>query len=186
MAVQNPSFENAGARPGEAEHWILVAVASVERIAGFGPGPVGVAELAWEGFEDWFARAAALEDLTVVRAFFDLAPEGFEDFNENRENDLYLLDLQPAQQAAASFGPVETEDYEGSWANDGYAWSWDDLTSVVGVFDGEPLEDFEEQWSGNHAFAWTWGAVTSVAARFDAGAQDREDFEDGWTAATTI
>lgn len=186
MTVQNPSFEYAGARPGEAEHWTLVAVASLEEIAGFGPGPVGAAELAWEGFEDWFDRVTSLEDLTVVRAFFDVAPEGFEDFNENWENDLYFLDLPPAQQVAASFGPNDVEDCEGGWANDNYATRWVDVTSAAAAFGGEPREDFEAQWSGNHAFGWTWGAITSVAGRFDPGAQDREDFEDGWPTATTI
>ena len=28
MAVLNPSFEDAGALPGQAEHWTLVAVCS--------------------------------------------------------------------------------------------------------------------------------------------------------------
>ena len=61
-----------------------------------------------------------------------------------------------------------------------------EVAGVVGVFDGEPREDFEDQWSGNQAFAWTWGAVTSATALFDAGAQAREDFENDWDPATTI
>ena len=36
MAILNPSFEDAGALPGEAEHWALSAVTSLEEIAGFG------------------------------------------------------------------------------------------------------------------------------------------------------
>ena len=83
-------------------------------------------------------------------------------------------------------GPGDVEDCEGGWANDGYAWSWAAVSGVLGVFDGEPREDFEDQWSGNQAFAWAWGAVTSAAALFDAGVQAREDFENGWDLATTI
>jgi len=163
MPVLNPSFEDAGLLPGEAEHWTLASVTSLESIAGFGADP----ELAREGFERWGALWLALEDVPVVRAFFDTSPEGLEDFEEVWENDLYLWELPPAQQLPASFGP-------------------DEVAGVVGVFDGEPREDFEDQWSGNQAFAWTWGAVTSAAALFDAGAQAREDFENDWDPATTI
>ena len=62
MAVLNPSFEDAGLLPGEAEHWTLVAVASLEAIAGFGADP----ELAWEGFERWTELWLALDDVPVV------------------------------------------------------------------------------------------------------------------------
>jgi hypothetical protein len=64
--------------------------------------------------------------------------------------------------------------------------AWASVTAVTGVFDGEPREDFEDQWRSNESFAFTWAAVTSATAMFDAGAQNREDFENGWTAATTI
>ena len=126
MAVLNPSFEDAGLLPGEAEHWTLVSVASLEAIAGFGADP----ELAWEGFERWTELWLALDDVPVVRAFFDTAPEGLEDFEETWENDLYLWELPPAQQLPASFGPGDLEDCEGGWANDGYAWSWADVTGA--------------------------------------------------------
>ena len=57
---------------------------------------------------------------------------------------------------------------------------------MTGSFDGEPREDFEDQWAGNQSYAWSWGSVSSAAAMFDGGAQNREDFENDWTAATTI
>jgi hypothetical protein len=57
---------------------------------------------------------------------------------------------------------------------------------VTGSFDGEPREDFEEQWSSNQTYAWSWSGVTSATGMFDGGVQNREDFENDWTAATTI
>jgi len=57
---------------------------------------------------------------------------------------------------------------------------------MTGVFDGEPREDFEDQWRSNQSYAWSWGSVTSATAMFDAGAQNREDFENDWSAASTI
>jgi protocatechuate 4,5-dioxygenase alpha chain len=35
------------------------------------------------------------------------------------------------------------------------------------VFDGEPREDFEDQWRSNQSYAWTWAAVTASTALFD-------------------
>jgi len=185
MAVFNPSFEDAGLLLGEAEHWTLASVTSLESIAGFGSMIPGGPELAWEGFERWGELWLALEDVPVVRAFFDSSPEGLEDFEKTWDNDLYLFEL-PAQLAIASFGLDDVEACEAGWGNDGCAMSWVEVTSVAGAFDGEPREDFEDQWHGNQAFAWAWGAVTSAAALFDAEAQAREDFENDWAPATTL
>ncbi len=33
MALLNPSFEDAGTLPGEAEHWTLTATTSLEELA---------------------------------------------------------------------------------------------------------------------------------------------------------
>ena len=186
MAVLNPSFEDAGLLPGEAEHWTLRTLTSRELIAGFGPPPSGGPELAWEDFESWIPLWRTLEAVSVVLAFFDAAPEGLEDFEETWENDLYLLEMPPAQLAAAALGPSDVEDCETGWDNEPYLTSWAEVAGQVGVFDGELGEDFEDHWSGNQAFGWTWGAVPSVPALFDAGAQGREDFENDWAAATTL
>ncbi len=70
MALLNPTFDDAGALPGEAAHWTLTAVTSLEVLAGFGTAP----EDAWEDFERWIAFLAALADVTVVRAFFGNEP----------------------------------------------------------------------------------------------------------------
>ena len=182
MAILNPSFEDAGAQPGEAEHWTLQTFASRERIAGFGPAP----HEAWEGFERWFELALTFAAGGLAIAFFDPLAEGYEDFEEAWDNDLYMTELPSGQVVTAPFGGGAVEDLEDGWDNTVYAWSWNDVGSVTGVFDGEPREDFEDQWSGNQSYAWSWGSVSSATAMFDGGAQNREDFENDWTAATTI
>jgi hypothetical protein len=75
---------------------------------------------------------------------------------------------------------------ESGWANVPYTTAWEDVTAVVGMFDGEPGEDFEEQWRSNESYAFAWGSVASAAAMFDGGADPDEDFENGWTPAATI
>jgi len=85
----------------------------------------------------------------------------------------------------APFGGA-VEDMEDGWSNAPYATSWAEVVGVTGQFDGEPREDFEEQWRSNKLYAWTWGGVTSSTAMFDAGADSNEDFENDWTTASTI
>lgn len=180
MPILNPRFEDAGALPGEAEHWTLIAVTSLEAIAGFGTDP----ELAWEDFERWFELWRRLEDVTVERAFFD--DDGFDDFERGWGNDVFLTEFPPARLEQASFGPAAAEDCESGWRNDAFLWGWDDVGSVAGMFDGEPLEDFEERWRGNEAFSWAWESVTVEPARFDCGLLEAECFERAWDAAATI
>lgn len=181
MAILNPSFEDAGALPGEAEHWALSAVTSLEEIAGFGTAP----EEAWEDFERWFDLLDSIEDVVVVLAFFDSALKGYEEFESGWANVVYLYDLPPAQLVTATFDGLAAEECETGWSNVPYAREWADVTAATGVFDGDPSEDFEDQWRSNQLYAWTWAAVTSSTAMFDAGAQAVEDFNNGWTPATT-
>ncbi|MBK7078488.1 MAG: hypothetical protein IPH44_40110 [Myxococcales bacterium] len=182
MAILNPSFEDAGALPGEAEHWALSAVTSLEEIAGFGTAP----EEAWEDFERWFALLASLDDVTVVLAFFDSALKGYEEFDSGWANAVYLYDLPPAQLVTASFDGLAAEECETGWSNVPLRARVGRRHRRDGVFDGEPREDFEDQWRSNQLYAWTWAAVTSSTAMFDAGAQAVEDFNNGWTPATTL
>ena len=181
MPVLNPSFEDAGALPGEAEHWTLSAVTSLEEIAGFGTA----LEEAWEDFERWFELLDSIDDVVVVLAFFDSALKGYEEFESGWANVVYLYDLPPAQLVTATFDGLAAEECETGWSNVPYAREWADVTAATGVFDGEPREDFEDQWRSNQLYAWTWAAVTSSTAMFDAGAQAVEDFNNGWTPATT-
>lgn len=182
MPVLNPSFEDAGALPGEAAHWTLAAITSRQRIAGFGPEPYA----GWEDFERWSELLASLAEADVVLAFFDVLAEGREDFEEGWDNDLFLVELPPGQTVTATFGAGAVEDLEDGWANDAYAWAWTDVASTPGVFDGEPREDYEDQWQGNESFAWSWAQAVGVSANFDGGTQTRERFEGVWPAATTI
>ena len=180
MALLNPSFEGAGTLPGEAAHWTLVSSTSLEVLAGFGAAP----EEAWEGFE-WHQKLAMLEDVAVVLAFFDAATEGFEDFAKGWVG-VFLFELPPAQLVTCPFGGGAVEDCESGWSNAPFLRDWLDVAAVAGVFDGEPQEDFEDAWRWNESFAWAWADVTSSAAFFDAGTQPVEDFENSWSAATTL
>jgi len=182
MAISNPSFEDAGAAPGRAEHWTMRTAAALERIAGFGPDP----HRAWEDFERWFDLVLSLGPGDVALAFFDPLAEGYEDFEEAWDNDLYMTELPSGLVVTAPFGGGAVEDLEEGWDNVPYARAWEEVAGVTGVFDGEPREDFEDQWRSNQSYAWSWGSVTSATAMFDAGALNREDFENDWSAASTI
>ena len=181
MALLNPSFEDAGALPDEAEHWTLTAVTSLEELAGFGVAP----EDAWEGFERWFDFLASIDEVTVVLAFFDSALKGYEHFESGWANVVFLYELPPAQLVTATFDGNAAEDCETGWSNVPYGREWANVASAAGVFDGEPREDFENQWRSNETYAWSWVSLSSSAALFDAGAQAVEDFENAWMPATT-
>ena len=117
MAILNPSFEDAGTLPGEAEHWALSAATSLEEIAGFGTAP----EEAWEDFERWFELLDSIDDVVVVLAFFDSALKGYEEFESGWANVVYLYDLPPAQLVTATFDGNAAEDCESGWSNVPYA-----------------------------------------------------------------
>lgn len=182
MALLNPSFEVEGARPGEADHWTLTAVTSAQRIAGFGSAPT----IAWEDFERWFTLSTDLGTVSTARAFFNGARDGFDAFERGWSLGVFLWELPPAQAVPASFGSSDVETCEAGWRNEPFLRDWSEVTSVAGLFDAEPLEDFEEQWRSNQGFAWSWSGVTSASATFDDGAQGVEDFNDGWAQATTL
>lgn len=182
MPLLNPGFEDAGVFPGEAEHWTLTTVTSVEKIAGFGAAP----EEAWEDFERWFDLLDSIDDVVVVLAFFDSALKGYEEFESGWANAVYLFELPPAQLVTATFDGLAAEECEMGWSNVPYAHEWADVVSTAGIFDGEPREDFEDQWRSNQLYAWAWSSVTSATAMFDAAAQAVEDFNNGWTSMTTL
>lgn len=114
MGILNPSFEDAGAQPGLAEHWTLTTSVAGQRIAGFGPAP----EDAWEGFERWFELLTEFEPGSLALALFDPLAEGHEDFEEAWSNDQAFAWLWAAvtSQAALFNGAGNAdEDFENAW-----------------------------------------------------------------------
>ena len=182
MPILNPSFEDAGAEPGLAEHWTLMSHVAGQRVAGFGPPP----HRGWEDFERWFEHLASFPPGALAIAFFDPVAEGFEDFEEAWDNDFYLTELPSGQVITAPFGGSAVEDMEDGWSNEPYALGWNDVTASTAVFDGEPREDFEDEWRNNQSYAWLWAALTTQTALFDGGTDPDEDFENGWAPASTI
>jgi hypothetical protein len=163
-ATHAPLSEDAGALPGEAEHWTLSAVTSLEEIAGFGAAP----EEAWEDFERWFDLLDSIDDVVVVLAFFDSALKGYEEFESGWANVVYLYELPPAQLVTATFDGLAAEECETGWSNVPYAREWADVVAATGVFDGEPRENFEDQWRSNQLYASTLAAFTPVSCKASA------------------
>jgi hypothetical protein len=182
MTILNSGFETAGQQPGEAEHWILVSSTSLESIAGFGPLPL----LGWEGFDRWHEHLNELDDSELVLAFFDPAVEGYEDFEQAWDNDLYLTDLPTGHVVAAEFHGGTVEDLEDGWDNVPFAWSWGDVIEAAAIFDGEDRENFEDGWRNNEHFAWLWSGVSAEVVLFDGAATPAETFTGTWELATTI
>jgi len=182
MPILNPGFEDAGTWPGEAAHWTLTAVTSLEQIAGFGTAP----EQAWEDFERWCELSAELGSVLTARAFFGLGTDGFEAFATGWGAGVHLLELSPSQVVAASFSANDVEAFASGWNNASFYSSWDTVPSASGSFDGENREDFEDQWRSNQSYAWSWASVAASTGMFDGGAQGVEDFENAWTHAGTL
>src|SRR5690606_10608311 len=120
MAIFHPSFEGAGAHPGQAKHWTHAADTSLQEIACFGAAP----EEAWEDFERWFELLDSIDDVVVVLAFFDSALKGYEEFESGWANVVYLYDLPPAQLVTATFDGRAAEECETGWSNVPYAREW--------------------------------------------------------------
>ena len=116
----------------------------------------------------------------------DPLAEGYEDFEDSWNNEFYITELPTGHVITAPFSGGAVEDMESDWNNDDYFTDWGELVVVIGSFDGESREDYEDQWRNNQAFAWDWSGVTKTRAYFDSGSDPDEDFNNGWTAATTI
>ena len=181
-AVQNPGFEDAGASPGEAAHWVFTAVVQRQGIAGFGPG----APMGWEDFERWHELVRVFDESAAVLAMFDPQGEGYEDFGEAWDNDVFLMELPTGHVVACAFHGGVVEDLEVGWDNVPFAWSWSDVSASPALFGGQPSERFGAAWYDNEHYAWAWTDVTSDAALFDGGASAVESFSGTWDPATTI
>ena len=137
MALLNPTFADAGAQPGEAAHWTINAVTSLEVLAAFG----GAGR---EDFERWSAFLGVLADVTVVRAFF--GRDGFEEFERP-----FLFELPTGRVVACSFGvrDVETWARPSPWLDD-----WSRVASTLGLT--EPF--------ARAGYVSDWSAIADVAA----------------------
>ena len=170
------------------EHYLVPDFSTLPRYL-FDPAwddPRVASNHAFEVYRQARFSGAAFGDGALALAFFDPLAEGIEDFDEAWANDLYLTELPTGQVITAAFGGGAVEDLEDGWANDAYATSWDEVAAVVGQFDVDPREDFEEQWRANQAFIWVWEMAVGAMAVFDAGTDSNEDFENDWSAATSI
>jgi len=180
MALLNPSFEDAGALPGEAAHWTFSAVTSREAIAAFGAAPAE----AFESFERWSPFLDALAPSSTVLAFFDGGREGVEDFEQAWANSLYLREFQPAVLVPLHTPVPET--FDATWSSAAYFLAWASVPSAAASFGAQTLEAFEERWRGNESFARDLASVAVDAAHFAPGARAFEAFETAWAHATTV
>ncbi len=157
MPLLNPTFADAGALPGEAAHWTLTAVTSLEVLAGFGAA-------AREDFERWSQFLGALADVTTVRAFF--GNDGFEEFERAWANSAFLFELPTGRVVACAFGGLAVE----TWTLAApFLREWGAVPSVLGI-----VEDFVRQ-----GFITDWAGVTSAAL-------PTETFSGAWTHAVTL
>lgn len=187
MAYTNTGFETAGASPGDAFGWTLVASQSNDRHAVFGTGSPA---LDAEGFEEeWDANEAylfAFDPLVdIVAPLFDTdvgSGETFEDFEEGWSvNHGYSFTMGSSEQANFDSTPEDAEDFEEEWdANEAYSFTMGSSTAAAFDVIPESFEDFEEDWS-NVPHHTTMPA--STAAVFDyagGGGEAFEDFEETW------
>lgn len=168
----NPTFQDAGATPGEAAHWGLSSHCSAQRYAAFGPG----AARAVEDFERWFAFAEMFAEGGLVLAFFDPVARGFESF-EAWAGSAFLESLPEVLLDACSFGGAGVDDFEG-WLAGPWDARWSDVTSTPAKFGANAFDSFEA-WTSPVAPVW-------AAATFGPALDPADAFEGGWPTLKTI
>lgn len=174
MALVNPTLRDPGATPGSAKGWTIASLCKAQRIAAFGPAPVR----ATEDFERWGDLLTAFPDGALVLAFFDVSPEGYEDFEEGWTASAFVSAFSDALLDACLFAGSPVEDMEAGWLAGAFAISWTDVVGEAALFEGASHEDFE-----------TWiapAAIAFAAAAFDAGTKSAEAFEGAWAAMKTL
>ena len=174
MAILNPTLREAGPTPGSAKNWTVTSLCHAQRIAAFTPAPARAAE----DFERWSVFLTAFPDGALVLAFFDVAPEGYEDFEEGWTASAFVSEFSDALLDTCPFGGSAVEDMATGWLTAPFAATWADVAATVGLFEGAPHEDFES-WLPAAAASW-------AAASFDAGAKSAEAFEGTWAASKTL
>lgn len=174
MAILNPTLREAAPTPGSPKSWKLTSLCQAQRIAAFSPAP----ERAAEDFERWTELVTAFPDGALVLAFFDVAPEGYEDFEEGWTASAFVSEFSDALLDTCPFGGGAVEDMAAGWLTTPFAASWADVAADMGLFEGTPNDGFES-WLPSAPVSWG-------SASFDGGATSAEGFEGTWTASKTL
>jgi hypothetical protein len=174
MSFVNPTLRDPGSTPGSAKGWTIASLCQAQRLAAFAPAPARAAE----DFERWSDFQATFPDGSLVLAFFDVAPEGYEDFEEGWTPSAFISEFSDALLDTCSFGGSSVEDMETGWLTGAFVRMWSDVVGAPALFGGGAVEDFE---------AWLAPAAISFAsATFDGGSKSAETFEGAWTAMKTL
>lgn len=162
MPIDNPRFLEAGAAPGEARGWRLVARVTTVAVAAFdargweafawaplvralGPGSVVVAALAGERVEsfDAWARGAAtsLGDVSIAAARWT------EGGGAERFGAAPLVGVWTPGQPVATFADGAWETFAVAWPGmSGRAGAWDEVVAAPAVFGAGGHEGFTGGW----------------------------------------
>jgi hypothetical protein len=180
----NLGFETAGTNAGEALHWTFASLATAEVIADFdggsgGPRPQEGFELDWSNSPYLFAFGGGDTTAAIYAVGIVIPPPAAENLELGWDNgDTYLFEMGPSIGAEYGAGPINQENFEQEWSNDGY------LTAMAGTVvanfaQGTAYENFDEwDWMTYlTSFAWPPGTGTTAASYDGAAPQAFEDFE---------
>lgn len=153
MSITNPSFEDAGANPGDALGWTRAVVSSAEEIADFGSTGTGVEDLesGWDNDSFLFSFVGFGTDiLQAAYANGTVTPgtnEGFEyGWNSNQAFAFAL-----GSSTFATFSGNAFENFEQDWANVPYLIALPPYGAFLepAQFDGNDYENFEQSWDND-------------------------------------
>lgn len=171
MPIQNGSFEDPGARPGEPAGWTITATTSVEDVAAFGDPAVGYEAFDWATPADEILGNALLWDV----ALFDLIPKTVEEFDDAWGGS-YLWEF-----AEGISQPASIEDFEGGWDNDSpWRASFSDAPSS-----GWPVSP--ETWTiSTYGVNFDVDGAALVCIFDDPETPSAEGFNGAWTLLDTL
>lgn len=149
-------------------------------VFGDGSGGDTIRNLGFEEGTFGFAASWEVDGSTVAGTFAEFGVGAVEDFEHAWDNGGYDFDLEEAIAAAFSADvyvtPPNMDDFERGWTN--FPYSLTSFTGIAAVFDGEQVEDFEEDWDANEDNLYVFDLGDLTAAVF--GMDDFEAFEEGW------
>lgn len=205
--VKNPSFEDPGIDPGQADQWTEAYDLGAEDYAVFGIPPGGTAPFPFEDYEEWNQSQHAVTSFpanTLYPALFERGTLPRETFDYSwcspapvtippRFNHLFLTAFNSGDTETAPFALTgDREHFEYGWLdNQNFETSYGagGATSSAALFDSgaDSDEDFENAWGSNENYQTSFGPGDTSLASFDSmmGAQDREIFDTMWDAFPT-